>query len=144
MIRGDRRRLFMGLYIYVAAAAIAVFGITFVFKSNVEKIKADPEQAPKAQTNFFIGAAISETLPIILLVLGLINQETAGSMEDIYFPAILIIMLMAFAVFFIMLQRSVGVPEDSKNIVDTFSFIAIAMANAIPIAALVFLFLSVQ
>lgn len=134
----------MGLYIYVAAAAIAVFAIVFVFKLNVEKIKENPEQAPKAMTHFFIGAAISETLPIILLVLGLINLEPVHSIEEIYFPGILIIMFMAFAMFFILLQRAVGSHEDSKAAVNNFSFIAIAMANAIPIAALVFLFISVQ
>lgn len=130
----------MGLYIYVIASAIAVFGIIFVFKINVDKMKENSEYAPKAMNQFFIGAAISETLPIILLILGIINQEPVQSIEDIYFPGILIIMLMAFAVFFILLQRAVGSYEDSKAAVNNLSIIAIGMVNAIPIASFVFLF----
>ena len=132
----------MGLYIYVLAAAIAVFGILIVFKINVEKIKENPDQREKAQQNFFIGAAISESLPIILLIFGIISMETATSMEELYLPAIIIIMLMAFAVFFIFLQRTVGVDAKSKEVIKIFSFIGIAMANAVPIIALMFLFMA--
>ena len=132
----------MGLYIYVLAAAIAVFGILIAFKINVEKIKENPDQREKAQQNFFIGVAISESIPIILLIFGFINMETASSMEEIYLPVILVIMLMAFAIFFVFLQRSVGVEAKSKEVIKVFSFIGIAMANAIPIIALVFLFMA--
>lgn len=133
----------MGLSLYVLAAAIAVFGILMFYKRNVERIKEDPEQVAEAQKNFFIGAAISESLPIVLLILGLVNQDPVR-MQDIYLPGLFIVGLMAFSVFFIFLQRAVGTDEASKQAVTNFSLVALMVTNAIPIVAIVFLIISVQ
>ena len=133
----------MGLYIFVLAAALAVFGILFFFKRNVERIKEDPSQYPEAQKNFFIGTAISEALPIVLLVLGFANQPKAP-LEEIYLPLVIVGFLLIFSIFFIFLQRAVGVDEDSKPFVTNFSLIAVTVSVSIPIIAIVFLFLSVQ
>ena len=133
----------MGVYIFVIAAALAVFGILMMYKKNVERLKEDPSQIGEAHRSFFIGTAVIEALPIVLLILGLVNLEPVP-MEDIYLPAIIIVLLAAFSVFFIFLQRAVGTDEESKQAVNNFSMIAIMMSNAIPIIALVFLFLSVQ
>lgn len=131
------------MYIYVLAAAIAVFGILIFFKRNVELIKEDPNQVQEAQKNFFIGTAISESLPIVLLILGFVNQEPV-TMDEITLPLIIVAGLIAFAVFFIFLQRAVGVDEENKQAVMNFSMIAVALSCAIPIVAIVFMFLSLQ
>lgn len=131
----------MGVYYFVVAAAIAALGISLLFKMNVDKVKADPEQIGIAQRNFFIGVMGIEAMPIILLILGIVTAEPVQSVEELYLPAILIVMFLAFAIFFILLQRSVGVSDDSKAAVNTFSVIALALASSIPIIALVFLFI---
>ena len=133
----------MGVYIFVIAAAVAVFGILMMYKKNVERLKENPSQVAEVHKNFFIGTAVIEALPIVLLILGFVNVEPVP-MEQIYLPAIIVIMLIAFSVFFIFLQRAVGTDEDSKQVVTSFSMIAVMMSNAIPIIALVFLFLSAQ
>lgn len=133
----------MGLYIFVLAAALAVFGILIMYKKNVERLKEDPSQVGEVHKSFFMSTAVIEALPIVLLILGIVNVEPVP-MEDIYLPAIIIVMLAAFSIFFIFLQRAVGTDEDSKPVVNNFSMIAIMMSNAIPIIALVFLFMSVQ
>lgn len=133
----------MGIYFYVIAAAMAVLGVLFFFKTNVEKMKANPEARGVAQTNFFIGVALSEVIPIALIIFAFSTTEPTFEMNDVMVPGIIILVLMVVSTFFIFLQRAVGVPEESRNIVNQFSMIAMAMANAVPIIALVFLYLSV-
>ncbi|WP_249869287.1 hypothetical protein [Oceanobacillus saliphilus] len=131
----------MFAYLLAVAAVIAVTGIIIAFKINLDKIKRDPEQMGKAQSNFFIGAAISESIPIIMIVFALINAEPVP-MEDLYVPAGIVMIMMVFAAIFIFLQRSVDVEEDQKQAVTSFSFIALGIANAIPLIALVFMFIN--
>ncbi|MFC4025007.1 hypothetical protein ACFOUV_14530 [Oceanobacillus longus] len=132
----------MSPYLFTVAAVIAVIGIMVVFKINIDKMKENPEQFGKAQNNFFIGVALSESIPIILIVFGLINAEPVP-MEELYIPAAIVIMMMVFAAFFIFLQRNVDVAEDQKQQVNSFSLIALMLANAIPIIALVMMFINV-
>lgn len=132
----------MGLYIYVAAAALAVIGILSVYKINIEKIKKDPEEAAKIQQNFFIGVAISEALPIVLLIIGMMNMQPVQSMEELYFPVIITAALMIYAVFFIFLHRNAGTDDDAKAAVRPFSYVALAVTMSIPVIALVFIFMA--
>lgn len=133
----------MNAYIFVLAAALAVFPILFVFKITLERIKENPQSREKAQTQFFIWVALSETIPIILIVFGFMNLAPATSITDLYIPGLIVIILMGFAALFIFLQRAVGVPEDSKEFVNTFAMVGFALVNAIPIIAIVSLFLMV-
>src|SRR5690606_3908652 len=89
-----RRRRHMVEYIFVLAAFIAVTGILIVFKINVEKIKENPETIPLALRNLFICSAISETIPIILIVYGFATVE---SVENISAPFMLVILILAFS-----------------------------------------------
>ncbi|WP_339226557.1 hypothetical protein NSQ77_13500 [Oceanobacillus sp. FSL K6-2867] len=132
----------MSPYLFSAAAVIAVIGILACFKINLDKIKENPEQVAKAQTNFFMGVAISESLPLIMIIFALIHAVPLP-IENLYIPAFIIIILMAFAMFFIFLQRKVDVEEDRKQAVNQFSMIALALANAVPIIALVLMFINV-
>ncbi|WP_067728603.1 hypothetical protein [Oceanobacillus damuensis] len=129
----------MFAYVLAAAAAIAVIGIIIFFKINMDRIKENPDQVAKAQTNFFIGAAISESIPIIMIFFALINAEPVP-VEDLYVPASIVIMLMVIAAFFIFLQRKVDVEDSQKQSITTFSFIVLGLVNAIPIIALVLMF----
>ncbi|WP_010648290.1 hypothetical protein [Oceanobacillus massiliensis] len=134
----------MAPYIFAAAAVIAVIGIIIVFKINLDKIKENPNLMEKAQTNFFIGVAISESLPLILIIYAFINiQEEPVPVDELYIPALIVIMMMVFAAFFIFLQQKVDVEEGQKQQVISFSMIALALANSIPIIALVMMFMNI-
>lgn len=124
-------------YFFALAAILAVISILLVFKNSIEKIKESPEDYGSIQTKFFIGVAIAEAIPIILVIFGLMNLSTASSIEDLYIPGAIVIFSMIFAPFFIFLQRSVGVPEEAKQKVSNFSMIGIALINAIPLVSLV-------
>ncbi|AXI10593.1 hypothetical protein CV093_18790 [Oceanobacillus sp. 143] len=130
----------MGIYLFVVAAILAAISISVLFKINIGKIKEQPEQTSKIQTNFFIGVAISEAIPIVLLIFGLINTETVSSNQQLFVPAIIIILTIIYASFFLFLQSKVDVVEENKASVTSFTAIGMAMVNAIPIIALVLLF----
>ena len=124
-------------YLFASAAILACISILLIFKINIEKIKENPEEIAKVQTKFFIGVAVAETIPIILIILGMMDLSPASSMEELYIPGLIVILALIFAPFFIFLQKSVGVPEEAKQTVNSFSMIGIGMANAIPLVSLV-------
>lgn len=91
----------LNAYVFVAAAALAVIPIIFFFKISMEKLKENPAERDKIQVNFFKWVAISETLPIVLIVFGFMNLTSASSIEQLYSPGLLVILLMGFAALFI-------------------------------------------
>jgi len=130
----------MGPYIFVIATILAITPILIIYKIAMERIKENPEQIAKAQSQFFIGVALSETIPIILIVYGFSNLTTVASIEEIYAPGLIIILFTALAAFFIFLQRAVDVTEELKPMITIFSLIGLAMCTAIPIISIVALF----
>ncbi|WP_235792382.1 hypothetical protein [Virgibacillus salidurans] len=128
-------------YIFVAAAVLAVIPILVLFKVNMEKLKEDPGQRNKVQSHFMIGVAVSEVIPLILLVFGFMGTNQVDSMSELYIPGLIILLLMGFAAFFIFLQRKVDVNPETKDTINSFAAISAALVNAIPIVALVALFM---
>ncbi|UJL45949.1 hypothetical protein KFZ58_16510 [Virgibacillus sp. NKC19-16] len=131
----------MMAYIFVAAAVLAVIPILVLFKVNMEKLKEDPGQRNKVQSHFMIGVAVSEVIPLILLVFGFMGTNQVDSMSELYIPGLIILLLMGFAAFFIFLQRKVDVNPETKDTINSFAAISAALVNAIPIVALVALFM---
>ncbi|MUK89697.1 hypothetical protein GMD78_15110 [Ornithinibacillus sp. L9] len=127
----------MSPYVFSLAAVLAVVPMLIVFKINIEKLKENPENIGKLQTNFFIGAAISEAIPLILIVFGIANMETVAATDELLIPGIIVILTMVIGSFFVFLQRSVGVPEELKEQVTTFAMVGVALINAIPIISIV-------
>jgi F0F1-type ATP synthase membrane subunit c/vacuolar-type H+-ATPase subunit K len=74
------------VYIFVAAAAIAVISISFIFKLSMDTIKEYPEEKYAVQTKFFIWLGVSEVIPLILIVFGFMNLDTVATIEDLYIP----------------------------------------------------------
>lgn len=130
----------MGAYIFVVATILAITPILIIFKITMERIKENPEQRGKIQTQFFIGVALSETIPIILIVYGFSNLTTVSSIEELYAPGLIIVLFALVAAFFVFLQRTIGVPDDIKEVVNSFALIALAMTTAIPLISIVALF----
>lgn len=126
-------------YLFVAAAALAVIPILFFFKISMEELKENPSEKNKIQANFFKWVAISEALPILLIVLGIMNLNSVSSIEELYSPGLIVVVLMVVAVLFIFLQKSIGVPQEVKVFVKTFAMIGLIITNAIPLVAIVFM-----
>ncbi|MBP1971515.1 F0F1-type ATP synthase membrane subunit c/vacuolar-type H+-ATPase subunit K [Virgibacillus natechei] len=131
----------MMAYIFVVAAVLAVIPILFLFKKNLEKLKEDPTQVNKVQINFMIGVAVSEIIPILLMVYGFIELSPVEEVSELYIPGFIILLFMGMAVFFINSQRRVDVEDHARNTVNSFATISIALVNAIPIMALVGIFM---
>lgn len=127
-------------YIFVFATVLAIFPILIIFKVAMEKIKVDPKNPAKAQIRFFIGAALSEVIPILLIIYGFANLSPVETMNELYMPGILILLFMGFATFFVLLQRTIDVDESNQDIVTVFSMIGLSLVNAIPIVSIVALF----
>lgn len=130
----------MSPYIFVLATILAIIPILIIFKVSMERIKENPKMREKAQIQFFIGVALSEVIPIILFVYGFSNISPVQTINELYLPGIIILLMMGFAAFFIFLQRMVDVEEDLKDVINIFAMIGLAITNAIPIVSIVALF----
>ncbi|MFD2627979.1 hypothetical protein [Oceanobacillus kapialis] len=130
-------------YYFVAAAALAAIPLLILFKVLVSKLKENPESLANIQQKFFMGVAISEAIPLLLIIYGYINLEPVDSIQELYIPGIIILFIMAYAIFFIFLQKNVDVTPEAKPTVQSFTFISIALAMSVPIIALVSLFMMV-
>ncbi|OZU88389.1 hypothetical protein CIL03_12130 [Virgibacillus indicus] len=128
-------------YIFALAAVLAVIPILVIFKVFLDKLKRDPSQQGKVQSRFMIGVALSELIPILLVIWGFIELTPVSSIGELLLPGLIVIFLMVFAVFFIFLQKSVDVEPEAKAIVNSFAMIGIPITMAFPIIALVSLFL---
>ncbi|GAQ16858.1 cytochrome B [Oceanobacillus picturae] len=131
----------MVAYYFVAAAVLAAFPILTLYKVLVGKLKEEPAAQASIQQKFFIGVALSETIPLLLIVFGYINLTPVNSVEELYIPGLIVLFIMAYAVFFIFLQRNVDVTPEAKPIVQSFTLISLALALGVPIIALVSLFM---
>ncbi|HLR74998.1 MAG TPA: hypothetical protein VK077_06960, partial [Virgibacillus sp.] len=66
----------VNIYFFVVAALISVIPILVIFKRNVNKLIDEPQQFPQVQKRFFIGAAISKILPVIIIILGMLRMPS--------------------------------------------------------------------
>ena len=128
-------------YFFMIASIMAVISILIVFKIFIDKIKITPEKRGILQSKFFIGVAIAEAIPIILIVFGFMASQPVTSMNELLVPGIVIILSMAFAPFFIFLQSKVDVTEESRAAVSSFAAIGSMLTVSIPIISLVALFM---
>src|SRR5699024_7788179 len=82
----------MGPYIFVIATIVAIVPILIISKIAMGRIKENPEQREKIYSQFFIGIALSESIPLILIVYGFANLSPVASIEELYAPGLIIIL----------------------------------------------------
>ncbi|WP_232225532.1 hypothetical protein [Oceanobacillus manasiensis] len=128
-------------YYFVAAAVLAVIPILTLYKVLVGKLKENPSSQQSIQQKFIIGVALCEIIPLLLIVYGYINLAPVNTINELYIPGFIVLFLMAYAIFFIFLQRNVDVTPEAKPVVQSFTLISLALALGIPIIALVSLFM---
>src|SRR5690625_5959092 len=131
----------LGPYIFVIATIVAIVPILIISKIAMGRIKENPERREKIYSQFFIGIALNESIPLILIVYGFANLSPVASIEELYAPGLIIILFTIVAAIFIFVQRAVDVTDEIKGVVATFSFIGLAMTTAILIISIVALFL---
>lgn len=119
------------------AVIIAVLGIAVNFKIHIEKLKEDPSRSGSIQSKFFIGVALVEAIPIILVVIGFTKLTTVSSFNEILLPGIITIITALFGILFVFLQSKVDVTKASKGVINTFTYIGIMLIMAFPIIAIV-------
>ncbi|WP_078546194.1 hypothetical protein [Litchfieldia alkalitelluris] len=142
-------------WLFVIATAIAVFGILTVFKALMANVQSKLEEEQeikgeslqKEQSKFFIKVIMVETIPILLIVVGFsqIGQPDIGDIQ-LFFPLIIIVAIFIYAVtnLFIVRKETINYGEPSqetKNFINTFLFIAIALLSSIPTISIVGIFL---
>src|SRR5690625_78192 len=125
----------MVAYYFVAATLLAIIPVLVVFKITIEKLREHPEDRGQLLTRFFILVFGIEVLPIVLVILGSINQERVSDISDLYVPGLIIILAYIFAYIFITMQRINDTEVDTRM----FRIIAFALASAIPIVSIVML-----
>jgi F0F1-type ATP synthase membrane subunit c/vacuolar-type H+-ATPase subunit K len=138
-------------WLFVIAAIIADVGILYSFRKLISPIQANIEEGKeinmetfqKEQTRFFIRVAVVEAIPILLIVFGFAQIEQYVGTINVLFPLAIIIAVFLFAVIrvFTIRRDSVGfkneAPESTKNLVNTYVFIGIALLSAIPLVSVV-------
>lgn len=130
----------MNVYIFVAAAVFSVIPLLVIFKVNINKLIEDPSQMPKVQGQFLIGVALSKIVPVILLIFGIIKMTTIN-MDSLYVPIAIIIIVVAYGLYFISSQKNIDEDKDVKLAVNTLTTIARPLIFSIPLMAIVFLFM---
>lgn len=127
----------MNPYIFVIATVLAIVPLLIIFKVSIERIKEEPTHAGKAQQHFMIGAALSEIIPIIIIIYGFANITSVEAINELYLPGIIVLLLTSVSGFFIFLQSLVDVKEETKQVVTSFTMISLALMTSIPIVSIV-------
>lgn len=133
----------MAPYVFMLATVINVVPIVFLFKVLISRLKEDTSLRHSITTKFFIGVAMIEVIPILLIVYGMMDQEKYP-MSEMVIPGAVILLMMGLAGIAILLQRRIDVPAEAKETVNTFTFVALALAMSIPIISIVGLLTHLQ
>src|SRR5699024_5129412 len=95
------------VYIYVTDALISVICLLIIFNVNIPKLKKDSGQISKMQKQFFIGAALSKIAPTLLLILGILNMPSNIVIDDLYFPWLLILIIVIYGFYHVSRKKKV-------------------------------------
>lgn len=136
-------------WLFVLATIIAVLGILAAFKNLMayvqEKIEANEEismqSLQKKQGQFFIRVALSESIPLILIVFGFMLMDSVRDGNP-FIPLLIILAVLIFALFQVITIRrnTLGFENTSTEIitiVNTLCFLGGALMSAIPIISIV-------
>ncbi|GIO25277.1 hypothetical protein [Oceanobacillus sp. J11TS1] len=136
----------MYLYIFVLAAVIAGLGIIRLFRSALDDLLMNPDDFQRYMNQFFTRVALVEVIPILMLVFGFAYSPSEELvMSDAAIPLAIIAIIIIFNIFYTISQRSPAgnIEKELAQRIQTFIFITIALANAIPLIALVFILMVV-
>lgn len=132
------------LIYFIFASFIATTGISYVVRNTLKNLAANPEQITNIQSKMFIGVAVVEAIPILLIILGYNGIESSTMNGTI--PAIIIVIIAATNTLLIRRQAKVLVidhstKEEAKPLISALEKISYALVTAIPIVGLVACFI---
>lgn len=122
------------------AAIVATTGIGIVIRKAMREMAATPDQRQQIQSRMFIGVAIAEALPLILIVLGFIMLESFTGSVVVPVAIIIAVTAINFVVLlrtFLDLVKDPHADKQTKTMVQTTFFIGYALMTAVPIIAIV-------
>ncbi|MGE8204891.1 hypothetical protein ACQKP0_10035 [Heyndrickxia sp. NPDC080065] len=131
------------VYYFMFAVIIAVIGIAINFKIHMDKLKENPANRESIQSKFFIGIAIIEVIPIILVIFGFMNLTPVSNINELLLPGIITILSALLGLLFVFLQSKVDVTEEAKGMINTFTFIGFTLMMTFPIIAIVSMFIMI-
>ena len=131
----------MNVYIFVAAALLAVVPVVVIFKKCVDQLKQDPHSMKKVQKQFFIGAALSKIVPAILLMYGIIKMTPVDAVSKLFIPWAIIGATVIGSLVYIGSQKDPEGSKDVKYTVNTLVTITRPHVFTVPLMAAVFMFL---
>lgn len=131
----------LNVYIFVAAALLAVVPVVIIFNGCVNRLKEDPQTMKNVQKRFFIGAALSKIVPAILLMYGIIKMTPVDSISKLFIPWAIIGATVIGSLLFIGSQKDPEGNEDVKYTVNTLVTITRPHIFTVPLMAAVFMFL---
>ncbi|MBU9712185.1 hypothetical protein [Evansella tamaricis] len=145
------------IYLFLLASIIAVIGLVILFKrlglsmeDKLEKGEDVTQESFQRETNrFFMMAPLVEMIPILLVVLAFMQMEGwAGELtqDDIVFPIVIVVIIWFFGGLNVFLTRkrilmATDVKSNSKNYINTLSFISFALIGSLPVISIVGLIL---
>ncbi|QSS98859.1 hypothetical protein IMZ31_12185 [Pontibacillus sp. ALD_SL1] len=79
------------IYFFVIAVLIATGGISFISRKALHDVAQKPDNLQSIQTKLFMGVALVEVIPIVLVVFGFINldQSTINPVTPLILVAII-------------------------------------------------------
>lgn len=128
------------LIYFIIASFIATTGISLVVRNALKNIAVKPEEITTIQSKMFIGVAVVEAIPILLIILGFNGIESSTMNSTI--PAILILFVAAINAFLIRRQSKEllihhSTKEEAKPLISALEKISYALVTAIPIVGMV-------
>lgn len=128
------------LIYFIIASIIATTGIGFVVRDSLTKLAIDPVNRESIQSKMFIGVAVVEAIPIVLLILGFLSIES--STMNSLIPAILIVLSAIINAYLIRkhskeLLINHSTKEEAKPLISALEKISYSLVIAIPIVGIV-------
>ncbi len=122
------------------AAIVATTGIGIVIRKAMRELATNPDQRQQIQSRMFIGVAIAEMLPLILIVLGFTMLESFTGSVVVPVAITIAVTVVNFVILlrtFLDLVKDPHADKQAKAMVQTTFFIGYALMTAIPIIAIV-------
>src|SRR5690625_4645007 len=131
----------VNIYLFVAAALLAVIPIIIIFQKSMQRLKEHPKDYPQVQRRFFIGSAISKILPVIIIIFGILRMPSGIEISRLYIPWLIIGVAVVYGFFYISSKKKLQANQEVKRAVNTLIMITRPHLFTVPIMVMIFLFL---
>lgn len=123
----------MGVYYFVLATVIATIPMIINFKVTIGKIRQNPETFQQVAQKFIIINALIEFIPIILIVLGFIQEISIRHISELYVPGLIVISIYACALLIVMMEENF----DRDEQITVFRVLSLFFISAIPLLSII-------